>query len=315
MRGFRSASPPLATDILYHKVRRRGSRTRLCLTFASGHVTPLPCVGPSGALGWVGHGLSTASPRRPTEAACILYAFFGKAKQCPERGAGALLRTPESHSFLVPLRRNAGSSRQARQIGPPFENRIRVLFASRLWTARRRTRMRVPLRRHTQSRSLSCCGIRLPDRSNAPVVGRHWTAGQERLFAATIGTTGFHRTGRRVKQTNNGDLDCWTSCPLSGENERTAHPGGASEGAGLSPDVSFPLIGRPMGRTRVPPGFHPRRFPCPAVAGVGRRARRAWKLKVALPGGLGPPACGLGNRRSVLVSYGSLGPRKTPGLA
>ena len=55
--------------------------------------------------------------------------------------------------------------------------------------------MRVPLRRHTQSRSLSCRGIRLPDRSNAPVVGRHQTAGQERLFAATIGTTGFHRTG------------------------------------------------------------------------------------------------------------------------
>ena len=80
---------------------------------------------PSGALGWVGHGLSTASPRRPTEAACILYAFFGKAKQCPERGAGALLRNPASHSFLVPLRRNAGSSRQARQIGPPFENRTR----------------------------------------------------------------------------------------------------------------------------------------------------------------------------------------------
>ena len=103
------------------KVRRRGSRTRLCLTFASGHVTPLPCVGPSGALGWVGHGLSTASPRRPTEAACILYAFFGKAKQCPERGAGALLRQPSSRSFLVPLRRNAGSSRQARQIGPPYE--------------------------------------------------------------------------------------------------------------------------------------------------------------------------------------------------
>lgn len=35
---------------------------------------------PSGALGWAGHGLSTASPRRPTEAARILYAFFGKAK-------------------------------------------------------------------------------------------------------------------------------------------------------------------------------------------------------------------------------------------
>ena len=60
--------------------------------------------------------------------------------------------------------------------------------------------MRVPLRRHIQSRGLSCRGIRLPDRSNAPVVGRHRTAGQERLFAATIGTTGFHRTGRREKQ-------------------------------------------------------------------------------------------------------------------
>lgn len=155
---------------------------------------------PSGALGWVGHGLSTASPRRPTEAACILYAFFGKAKQCPGRGAGALLRPPASRSFLVPLRRNAGSSRQARQIGPPFENRIRALLASRPRAARRRTRMRVPLRRHVQSRGLSCRGIRLPDRSNAPVVGRHQTAGQERLFAATIGTTGFHRTGRREKQ-------------------------------------------------------------------------------------------------------------------
>ena len=117
--------------------------------------------------------------------------------------------------FLVPLRRNAGSSRRARQIGPPFENRIRVLLASRPCTARRRTRMRVPLRRHTQSRSLSCCGIRLPDRSNAPVVGRHQAAGQERLFAATIGTTGFHRTGRPLK--TGGDLDCWTSCPLIGQ--------------------------------------------------------------------------------------------------
>ena len=77
---------------------------------------------PSGALGWLGHGLSTASPRRPTEAACILYAFFGKASQCPERGAGALLRPPSSRCFWDPLRRNAGSSRRARQIGPPFEN-------------------------------------------------------------------------------------------------------------------------------------------------------------------------------------------------
>ena len=66
-----------------------------------------------------------------------------------------------------------------------------------------------------QSRSLSWRGIRLPDRSNAPVVGRHQTAGQERLFAATIGTTGFHRTGRPSK--TGGDLDCWTSCPLSGQ--------------------------------------------------------------------------------------------------
>lgn len=84
-----------------------------------------------------------------------------------------------------------------------------------------------------------------------------------------------------------GDLDCWTSCPLSGQNERTARPGGASEGAGLSPDVSSPLIGRPMGRTRVPSGFHPRGFSRPAVAGVGRRARRAWKLKT--PCGSGEP--------------------------
>ena len=77
--------------------------------------------------------------------------------------------------------------------------------------------MRVPLRRHTQSRSLSCCGIRLPDRSNAPVVGRHQAAGQERLFAATIGTTGFHRTGRPLK--TGGDLDCLVaSCPLIGQN-------------------------------------------------------------------------------------------------
>ena len=127
----------------------------------------------------------------------------------------ALLRPPSSRCFWDPLRRNAGSSRRARQIGPPFENRIRVLLASRPCTARRRTRMRVPLRRHTQSRSLSCCGIRLPDRSNAPVVGRHQAAGQERLFAATIGTTGFHRTGRPLK--TGGDLDCWTSCPLIGQ--------------------------------------------------------------------------------------------------
>ena len=109
------------------------------------------------------------------------------------------------------------------------------------------------------------------------------------------------------------DLDCWTSCPLSGQNERTARPGGASEGAGLSPDVSSPLIGRPMGRARVPSGFRPRGFSRPAVAGVGRRARRAWKLKVALPGGLEPPACGLGNRRSVLMSYGSSLPGRRRG--
>ena len=55
----------------------------------------------------------------------------------------------------------------------------------------------------------------MPDRSNAPVVGRHQTAGQERLFAATIGTTGFHRTGRPSK--TGGDLDCRASCPLSGQ--------------------------------------------------------------------------------------------------
>lgn len=116
-----------------------------------------------------------------------------------------------------------------------------------------------------------------------------------------------------VKTINNGDLDCWTSCPLGWQNERTARPGGASEGAGLSPDVSSPLIGRPMGRTRVPSGFRPRGFSRPAVAGVGRRARRAWKLKVALPGGLEPPACGLGNRRSVLMSYGSSVPGRRRG--
>ena len=97
--------------------------------------------------------------------------------------------------------------------------------------------------------------------------------------------------------------------------ERTAHPGGASEGADISPDVSSPLTGRSVDRARVPSGFRPRGFSRPAVAGVGRRARRAWKLKVALPGGLEPPACGLGNRRSVLMSYGSMDPRKTPGLA
>ena len=48
---------------------------------------------------------------------------------------------------------------------------------------------------------------------------------------------------------------------------------------------------------------------------VVRPAKSDLRLKMALPGGLGPPACGLGNRRSVLVSYGSLSPRKTPGLA
>lgn len=52
-------------------------------------------------------------------------------------------------------------------------------------------------------------------------------------------------------------------------------------------DVSSPLIGRPMGRTRVPSGFRPRGFSRPAVAGVGRRARRAWKLKT--PCGSGEP--------------------------
>lgn len=44
-------------------------------------------------------------------------------------------------------------------------------------------------------------------------------------------------------------------------------------------------------------------------------AKSDLRLKMALPGGLEPPACGLGNRRSVLMSYGSQAPRKTPGLA
>ena len=41
---------------------------------------------------------------------------------------------------------------------------------------------------------------------------------------------------------------------------------------------------------------------------VVRPAKSDLRLKMALPGGLGPPACGLGNRRSVLVSYGSNAP-------
>ena len=57
---------------------------------------------PSGALGWLGHGLSTASPRRPTEAACILYAFFGKAKQCPERGVAHFCARPRPARFWFP---------------------------------------------------------------------------------------------------------------------------------------------------------------------------------------------------------------------
>lgn len=68
-----------------------------------------------------------------------------------------------------------------------------------------------------------------------------------------------------------GDLDCWTSCPLSGQNERTARPGGASEGAGISPDVSSPLIGRPMDHTEyrrdsIPEGPRVPRLPA-LVAG------------------------------------------------
>ena len=57
---------------------------------------------PSGALGWLGHGLSTASPRRPTEAACILYAFFGKASQCPGRGVAHFCARPRPAVSGIP---------------------------------------------------------------------------------------------------------------------------------------------------------------------------------------------------------------------
>ena len=50
----------------------------------------------------MGHGLSTASPRRPTEAACILYAFFGKASQCPGRGVAHFCARPRPAVSGIP---------------------------------------------------------------------------------------------------------------------------------------------------------------------------------------------------------------------
>lgn len=77
--------------------------------------------------------------------------------------------------------------------------------------------MRVPLRRHIQSRSLSCCGIRLPDRSNAPVVDRpHGTGGTGAALRGHDRNDGLPPY-RPPWKTNDGDLDCGTSCPLSGQ--------------------------------------------------------------------------------------------------
>lgn len=267
---------------------------------------------PSGALGWVGHGLSTASPRRPTEAACILYAFFGKAKQCPERWRAHFCARPRPARFWFPyagmpdlvvrpaksdLRLKIAYGRSSlRGCGPHDGGRVCACPSA------------VTLKAAVSRAAESDCQTDRTRRLSA-VIRRRDRSGSSRPRSERRAFT----VPAAVKTINNGDLDCWTSCPLSGQNERTAHPGGASEGAGLSPDVSSPLIGRPMGRARVPSGFRPRGFSRPAVAGVGRRARRAWKLKMVLPGGLEPPACGLGNRRSVLMSYGSSVPGRRRG--
>ena len=173
----------------------------------------------------------------------ILYAFFGKAKQCPGRGAGALLRPSASRSFLVPLRRNAGSSRQARQIGPPFENRIRpapgrlrhsydadasvararaasrsarVLFAwgcvaPRPRTRARATRMAVTLKAAVSRAAESDCQTDRTRRLSA-VIRRRDRSGSSRPRSERRASTvpaAPSKTG--------GDLDCWTSCPLSGQ--------------------------------------------------------------------------------------------------
>ena len=89
--------PPLGA-----KVRRRGGRTRLVPDFRFRPRNPPSMCRPSGALGWLGHGLSTASPRRPTEAACILYAFFGKASQCPGRGVAHFCASPRPAVSGIP---------------------------------------------------------------------------------------------------------------------------------------------------------------------------------------------------------------------
>ena len=86
-----------------------------------------------------------------------------------------------------------------------------------------------------------------------------------------------------AKTINNGDLDCWASCPLSVQNERTAHPGGASEGAGLSPDVSSPLTEGPWAvlesrRDSVPEDSRVPRLPA-LVAGRVVRGNGKWRSR------------------------------------
>ena len=115
-----------------HRQRRRrtyytikfggaGVEPVLCLTFASGHVTPLPCVGPRAH--WGGWGMGCRPRRRGVPLRRPVSSTPSSVRRSSALDTGcALLRPPSSRSFLVPLRRNAGSSRQARQIGPPFEN-------------------------------------------------------------------------------------------------------------------------------------------------------------------------------------------------
>ena len=96
------------------------------------------------------------------------------------------------------LQRLHGSSRQARQIGPPFEilkwrrfSRPGAARASCAFAWRHKTKAAVSRAAESDCQT---------DRTRRLSAGLMGPAGQERLFAATIGTTGFHRTGRPLEK-------------------------------------------------------------------------------------------------------------------